>query len=78
MRIAIVGVGYVGLVTGVCFAEMGNTVTCIDVDKKKIQNLNKGINIIYEPSLDSMIEKNLKKNSLFFTAKQEPPYPTPG
>lgn len=71
MKIAVIGIGYVGLVTGVCFAEMGNTVTCIDIDEKKIQELEKGINPIYEPGLDLMIEKNINKGSLLFTTKLE-------
>jgi len=67
MKIAIVGTGYVGLVTGTCFAETGLTVTCIDIDKQKIDMLNNGQVPIYEPGLDDMIEKNVKKERLFFT-----------
>lgn len=67
MRISIVGSGYVGLVSGTCFAETGITVTCVDVDKNKIDNLNKGILPIYEPGLETMIERNVEKGRLFFT-----------
>jgi len=67
MKISVVGTGYVGLVSGTCFAETGVTVTCVDVDKKKIDNLNKGIVPIYEPGLERMISRNVDKKRLFFT-----------
>ena len=67
MKISVVGTGYVGLVTGTCFAEVGIETTCVDIDEKKIGNLRKGISPIYEPGLDSMIERNLKKNHLHFS-----------
>lgn len=67
LKIAVFGTGYVGLVTGVCFAEMGNTVTCIDVDKNKISDLQKGISPIYEPGLDKLLSNNIKAQRLFFT-----------
>lgn len=66
MNIVIVGTGYVGLVTGTCFAEIGNKVTCIDVDQNKIDNLNQGILPIYEPGLQELILRNTKENRLLF------------
>ena len=67
MKISVIGTGYVGLVTGTCFAEVGIDTTCIDIDSKKIENLRKGISPIYEPGLDSMIERNILKNHLYFS-----------
>ena len=67
MKIAVVGTGYVGLVTGTCFAETGNTVTCIDIDHNKVNKLKNGTITIYEPGLEQLFERNIKQERLFFT-----------
>jgi len=67
MKVSIVGTGYVGLVTGTCFSETGLTVTCVDIDKEKIDGLKKGKLPIYEPGLETMIKRNVEKGRLFFT-----------
>ena len=66
MKIAIVGTGYVGLVSGACFAELGADVTCVDVDQEKINSLNNGVIPIYEPGLSDIVQRNMKANRLHF------------
>jgi UDPglucose 6-dehydrogenase len=67
MKIAVVGTGYVGLVTGTCFSETGNTVTCIDIDKEKVKKLQGGKVTIYEPGLEQLFDRNIKQKRLLFT-----------
>ncbi|MEP5611180.1 MAG: UDP-glucose/GDP-mannose dehydrogenase family protein [Cyclobacteriaceae bacterium] len=67
MKIAVVGTGYVGLVTGTCFAETGNNVTCVDIDEKKVEKLKGGQVTIYEPGLEALFERNIRQGRLEFT-----------
>jgi len=67
MKLTMVGTGYVGLVTGTCFAQMGNTVTCVDIDEKKVNGLRQGVIPIYEPGLEAMVKENGKNGTLSFT-----------
>ena len=67
MKLCMIGTGYVGLVSGVCFSDVGNTVYCVDKDQKKIDLLNKGIVPIFEPGLEEILKKNYKQNRLIFT-----------
>ena len=71
MNITVVGTGYVGLVTGTCFAETGINVTCVDIDKEKIEKLKKGHVPIYEPGLDALLERNIDKGRIHFTTNLE-------
>ena len=67
MNITVVGTGYVGLVTGTCFAETGNNVICVDIDKDKVEKMKNGIVPIYEPHLDVLFHRNIKAGRLTFT-----------
>ncbi len=71
MKIAVVGTGYVGLVTGTCFAETGNDVKCVDIDVKKVEGMKNGIMPIFEPGLDLLFERNIKQGRLQFTTSLE-------
>lgn len=71
MKIAVVGTGYVGLVTGTCFAETGNTVTCVDIDQEKVKKLQSGRITIYEPGLENLFKRNIEQQRLFFTTNLE-------
>jgi UDPglucose 6-dehydrogenase len=71
MKIAVVGTGYVGLVSGTCFAEQGNNVICVDIDQKKVSRLQAGEVVIYEPGLEVLFDRNIKENRLHFTTDLE-------
>ncbi|NPA04305.1 MAG: UDP-glucose 6-dehydrogenase, partial [Epsilonproteobacteria bacterium] len=67
MRLAVVGTGYVGLVTGACMAQMGNNVVCVDIDEEKIKKLKEGVIPIYEPGLERIVKENFRIGTLDFT-----------
>lgn len=71
MKVTIIGTGYVGLVTGTCFAEMGHTVTCVDIDAKKVDRMREGVCPIYEPSLEALMKTNIQENRLMFSTKYD-------
>ena len=68
MKLCMIGTGYVGLVSGACFSDLGNSVICVDNDTKKIDNLKKGIMPIYEPGLDELVKKNYRSGKIKFTS----------
>ena len=71
MKVSIFGTGYVGLVTGTCFAEMGNDVLCLDIDEKKVNSLRTGVVPIFEPGLAPLIKQNFSKKTLNFSSDLE-------
>src|SRR4030042_3025259 len=71
MNLSVIGTGYIGLVTGVCFADRGNRVICVDNDKNKLEKLNSGIIPIYEPGLEILFNRNVEKGRITFTSDIE-------
>ena len=71
MKVSVIGTGYVGLVTGTCFSEMGNSVICVDIDRRKVEALKNGVVPIYEPNLEEMVKRNYRKENLKFTTDIE-------
>ncbi len=67
MKLSVIGTGYVGLVTGTCFAETGNHVICVDIDEKKVLRMQNGEVPIYEPGLETILQRNIKQGNLQFT-----------
>lgn len=71
MKIAVIGTGYVGLVTGTCLAETGNTVICVDINSEKVKKMQRGLMPIYEPGLDALFHRNIEQERLLFTSQLE-------
>ncbi|MEK9953179.1 MAG: NAD-binding protein, partial [Curvibacter sp.] len=69
MKVAVIGAGYVGLVTASCLAELGHEVVCMDMDARRVEQLRAGVVPIYEPGLDALIERNSREQRLFFTTR---------
>ena len=67
MKIGVIGTGYVGLVSGTCFAEMGNDVVCVDIDERKVEKLSRGELTLFEPGIERFLERNLREERLSFT-----------
>ncbi|MEN6636202.1 MAG: 3-hydroxyacyl-CoA dehydrogenase NAD-binding domain-containing protein, partial [Clostridiaceae bacterium] len=74
MKLSVAGTGYVGLVAGVCFAEKGHMVTCVDVDEEKLALMRNGVSPIYEEGLEELLKKNIKACRLFFTSDYQSAY----
>ncbi|MEL7364097.1 MAG: UDP-glucose 6-dehydrogenase, partial [Bacteroidota bacterium] len=72
MRVSVIGTGYVGLVSGTCFSEMGNDVVCVDIDEAKVNKLTNGELTIFEPGLEVYFERNLREDRLHFTTELAP------
>ncbi|MGC9523013.1 MAG: UDP-glucose 6-dehydrogenase, partial [Anaerolineae bacterium] len=66
-KIAMIGVGYVGMVSGACFADLGNNVVCVDINEERIANLNQGIMPIFEPGLEELVRRNVRAGRLHYT-----------
>jgi UDPglucose 6-dehydrogenase len=77
MKISVIGTGYVGLVSGACFADVGNTVLCLDVDTRKIAMLNDGVIPIHEPGLDNLVQRNASAGRLLFSSTTTMPSSMP-
>ena len=74
-NITVIGAGYVGLVTGVCFADLGNRVVCVDISEQRIKDLNQGLMPIYEPGLEELVARNVRAGRLSFTCPGRKAHP---